>query len=44
MKTIAREAKENPEALRAAPHVTPVSRLDEVGAAKNPVLRWDKQS
>jgi glycine dehydrogenase subunit 2 len=41
MKAIAREAKEDPEVLRAAPHVTYVSRLDEVAAAKNPVLRWE---
>jgi glycine dehydrogenase subunit 2 len=43
MKTIAREAKENPEVLRAAPHVTYVGRLDEVAAAKYPVLRWEKK-
>jgi len=44
MKAIAREAKENPDILRAAPHVTYVSRLDEVAAAKFPVLRWDKKA
>jgi glycine dehydrogenase subunit 2 len=44
MKTIAREAKEDPEVLHAAPHVTYVSRLDEVAAAKYPVLRWEKKS
>lgn len=43
MKAIAKEAKENPDVLRAAPHVTYVGRLDEVGAAKNPVLRWEKK-
>ena len=43
MKTIAREAKENPEVLHAAPHVTYVGRLDEVAAAKFPVLRWEKK-
>lgn len=37
---IAKEAVENPEALHQAPHNTPVRRLDEVGAARNPVLRW----
>ncbi len=42
MKTIAREARENPEILKSAPHVTYVRRLDEVAAAKNPVLRWEK--
>jgi glycine dehydrogenase subunit 2 len=40
MAAIAREAKENPEVLRAAPHTTYVRRLDEVAAAKTPVLRW----
>ena len=43
MKSIAREAKENPEILKSAPHVTYVRRLDEVAAAKNPVLRWEKK-
>lgn len=33
-------AEEDPEMLREAPHTTPVSRLDEVKAAKTPVLRW----
>jgi len=42
MKAIAREAKENPELLRTAPHVTYVRRLDEVQAARNPVLKWGK--
>ncbi len=44
MKAIAREARENPEVLHAAPHVTYVSRLDEVAAAKFPVLRWEKKA
>ncbi len=36
---IAQEAKSNPEILHSAPHVTPVSRLDEVQAARQPVLQ-----
>jgi glycine dehydrogenase subunit 2 len=36
---IAQEAKTNPEILHSAPHVTPVSRLDEVQAARQPVLQ-----
>jgi glycine dehydrogenase subunit 2 len=36
---IAREAREQPELLHDAPHVTPVSRLDEVRAAREPVLQ-----
>jgi glycine dehydrogenase subunit 2 len=43
MKAIAREARENPELLKSAPHVTYVRRLDEVAAAKAPVLRWEKK-
>ncbi|NNG67575.1 aminomethyl-transferring glycine dehydrogenase subunit GcvPB [Caldanaerobacter subterraneus] len=39
---IAKEAKENPELLKEAPHNTPVRRLDEVLAARNPVIRWTK--
>jgi glycine dehydrogenase subunit 2 len=36
---IAQEAKANPELLHSAPHVTPVSRLDEVQAARQPVFQ-----
>jgi len=35
---IADEAKTNPGLLRAAPVTTPVGRLDEVAAARGPVL------
>ncbi len=38
MASIAEEARTNPEILHNAPHSTPVSRLDEVGAARNPIL------
>lgn len=37
---IAAEAKEDSEMLKTAPHHTPVRRIDEVLAARNPVLRW----
>ncbi len=40
MREIAREAEEDPEIVRKAPHTTPVRRVDEVGAARNLVLRW----
>ena len=40
MKTIAREARDNPELLHEAPHDTPNSRLDEARAARQPDLRW----
>jgi len=36
---IAKEAKTDPELLHSAPHMTPVSRLDEVRAARQPVLQ-----
>ena len=38
MTKIAEEAKTNPELLHDAPHDTPVGRLDEVAAARNPIL------
>ncbi|HET9795261.1 MAG TPA: aminomethyl-transferring glycine dehydrogenase subunit GcvPB [Thermoanaerobaculia bacterium] len=40
MRTIAREAREKPEIFAGAPYTTPVRRVDEVRAAKNPILRW----
>ncbi len=33
-------AEEDPASLHDAPHTTPISRPDEVKAAKSPVLRW----
>jgi glycine dehydrogenase subunit 2 len=36
---ILQEAAEDPEIARQAPYSTPVRRLDEVGAAKHPVIR-----
>jgi glycine dehydrogenase subunit 2 len=40
MAAIATEANGEAAALRAAPHDTPVGRLDEASAARQPVLRW----
>jgi glycine dehydrogenase subunit 2 len=40
MKQIAKEAKENPEVVKSAPHTSYVRRLDETIAARNPILRW----
>ena len=40
LKELARLAHEDPEALHAAPVHTPVRRLDEVQAARTPVLRY----
>jgi len=43
MKSIAREARENPDLLHSAPHNSPVRRLDEVKAARSPKLRWKRE-
>ena len=40
MRAIAEEAATNPELVKTAPHTTRVGRLDEVGAARKPILRW----
>lgn len=43
LRQIAREAVEHPEIVTGAPHCTPVERLDEVTAARKPVLRYQRQ-
>ncbi|HSQ23274.1 MAG TPA: aminomethyl-transferring glycine dehydrogenase subunit GcvPB [Pyrinomonadaceae bacterium] len=43
MRSIAKEALENPELVLAAPHSTRIGRLDEAAAARKPVLRWKPQ-
>jgi len=40
MRAIAREADENPDLVRAAPHNTPVARMNEAEAARKPKLRY----
>jgi glycine dehydrogenase subunit 2 len=40
MRSIAAEAASEPEVLKEAPHRRPVRRLDEVKAAKEPVVRY----
>jgi len=40
MLAIAREAAEEPELLKEAPHIRPIKRLDEVRAAKRPIVRY----
>jgi len=37
---IAGEAEQNPDLVLSAPHGTRTSRVDEVAAARRPVLRW----
>jgi len=41
MLRIAAEAVDEPEVLHEAPHTRPVRRLDEVRAAKDPIVRYD---
>jgi glycine dehydrogenase subunit 2 len=41
MRQVAHEARENPDLLRQAPVMTKVRRLDEVGAARHPLLTGD---
>jgi glycine dehydrogenase subunit 2 len=40
MISIAQEVDENPELVLQAPHSTRTSRVDEVRAARQPILRW----
>lgn len=38
--TIRKIVAEDPEHLHLAPHATPISRPDDVKAARNPILKW----
>ncbi len=40
MRRIAEEAKEQPDLVKTAPHNTPISRVDDVEAAKHPVVTY----
>ncbi len=40
---LGRIVEESPELLHEAPHETPISRPDEVQAARKPVLRWKER-
>ncbi|MBX3275180.1 MAG: aminomethyl-transferring glycine dehydrogenase subunit GcvPB [Sandaracinaceae bacterium] len=40
MEAIRREAHEEPETVKTAPHLSALRRLDETRAARSPVLRW----
>jgi glycine dehydrogenase subunit 2 len=44
MKKIAEEARTDPELVRTSPHKTVVRRLDEVKAAREPILTWKPES
>ncbi len=43
MLAVAREARDDPERVRGAPHRTRHGRLDETRAARQPVLRWQPE-
>lgn len=43
MRAIARECRENPEIVRTAPHHSPITRVDEVKAARNPVVKFEEE-
>jgi glycine dehydrogenase subunit 2 len=38
--SIAKEVEESADLVLTAPHDTRTSRVDEVGAARGPILRW----
>jgi len=40
MRTIAKEAQDTPEIVKSAPHETPITRVDDVLAAKHPILTY----
>lgn len=40
MRTIAREAREHPELVKSAPHNTPIRRVNDVQAAKQPIVTF----
>lgn len=44
MLAIAREAAENPDLVKQAPHTTAIGRLDEVAAVRRPNVRWKPES
>lgn len=43
MLQIAKEAENNPEVVQEAPHHTIVKRMDETTAARNPILKYQKE-
>ncbi|MBR4644476.1 MAG: aminomethyl-transferring glycine dehydrogenase subunit GcvPB [Bacteroidaceae bacterium] len=40
MRKIAEEAKANPDEVKSAPHLTPIGRVDDVLAAKHPIVTY----
>ena len=44
LRIIANEAKSTPEKVKNAPHNTPTGRVDDVTAAKQPILTWKQMT
>ena len=44
LEAISKEAHDDPEMVKGAPHLTRLRRLDETRAARKPVLRWTPAS
>ncbi len=42
MRRIAEEAKSNPDVVKSAPHNTPIGRVDDVLAAKHPIVTYQQ--
>ena len=42
MISIAKEIEENPDLVKSAPHSTRTGRVDEVTAARKPIVRWKR--
>ena len=40
MRQIAEEAKSDPDMVKSAPHNTPIGRVDDVLAAKHPIVTF----
>jgi glycine dehydrogenase subunit 2 len=44
MLSIAKEIDDDPQWVVKAPHLTRTSRVDEVTAARRPIVRWKPES
>ena len=42
MISIAKEIEENPDLVKSAPYSTRTGRVDEVTAARKPIVRWKR--
>jgi len=40
--SIAQEVQENPDLVSTAPHSTRTTKVDEVAAARKPILKWTR--